>query len=466
MYHTLFSKGVRLTTTATLNSDMEIWTGILSSSVSVEQISVTLSGTATTCYASLTEVTGGLSVASYGGTGLAGTGVGTLGSVGMLLNNVVPANSLVVGFGYATGISYVFTPGFTYSYNYNLPLTPSCNTYLLSLGCQSAFISQASSFNFGMTFTTTTNPWEYGIVAIAISTSGAIVTQNTFNVGCYTPNILKSTTITGNTTYYYQLPYATNWALVGNTINIYIASYTSDGYHSTEPLTVGYYTTNTIGPVNANNPLYLLSTKTFTIATGYSATTIPLSWSPTIGIGNFQSFITLSTQYEGLKIYVCSATGSQYQDTADGYNPSIIYQQNVNSTALAFGGYITVTSYGLVQTVTSTITQGTSTIYSYATTSTTTVGTVTTVQTQIVTSVIFSLQGAAGGSYIELNLITYFPIWFLPLIFGTLGAEFGFGLGGLLYGLMIGLILGQLGGILPLWTVFIDVIMIYVLLRR
>ena len=467
-------------TGSTINTPSEnwitsIWYAQMPTTENYDSFTVTLSGSATTCKATAVVINSSLSFIPSNSNGVV-----TYSNIGYTSQTFIISGSQPFQ---ANSLSFYYQ-GYNYSstsspYNcgtYNAPYIPeytsSSNANFPSnwTGMSAYNFFQSSQNIFATTTGCTTGAIKSTVYQLLVTfgTSGqSIQFSYNFNIGGYTPNFAATaTTMTGNTTYGYTVPAFPFSIQTIMNITIWLSSYTSDGYHSNNNVILGIYQAANSGTISSSNPANYVTSKTFIVGTG--STKQELKFTPIITLSNNGPvLITATTQFKGLKVYLGVSTPQEYQDVPDGYNPSALNTLITNSTSISLGGFMNVIfTGGNGATVTSTITQGTSTVYSYATTSTTTVGTVTSIQTQVVTSVIFSLQGAAGGSYIELNLITYFPIWFLPLIFGALGAEFGFGLGGLLYGLMIGLILGQLGGILPLWTVFIDVIMIYVLLRR
>lgn len=192
--------------------------------------------------------------------------------------------------------------------------------------------------------------------------------------------------------------------------------------------------------------------------------------------------IGLYATHNGVHVVKCATSPPQMYDSGtvyttiianSGFNINFCSAQqyclaNINSaTTSPVQPYI----YALIQqpqvTIIQTSTNVATTVTQFFTvTSTTTTGVATTTVTQTTTIVTNALQGTTGSIQIMNNLITYLPLWMLPLMFGAVGGAFGFGTGGLLMGLMFALVLAQLDGQIPLWTVFIDIIMIYVLLRR
>lgn len=185
-----------------------------------------------------------------------------------------------------------------------------------------------------------------------------------------------------------------------------------------------------------------------------------------------QYAIGLFATHNGINIATCSTSMPTiyFQNQLNALTPrgpavNQPYLSGATSTTdnMSISALVNNPSVITLQTVTSTV----FTITSFSTiTSTTTTGTATQTVTVTTTQITNALQGPTGSALILSNLITYFPIWFLPLVFGFLGGQFGFGLGGLLFGILMGLTLGQLAGLLPLWTIFMNVVMLYLILRR
>jgi hypothetical protein len=358
----------------------------------------------------------------------------------------------------------------------------------------------------------------YGLI---FSTTGTIsVSQsNLVTYGCTSTNTptsgSSSTSVTGNETYWFtgytagsqagslfDFRNMTLWVnSIGLTnhqtkVDIYIVLWISSNVGTTPqgqlpsatfPFQQSYnYPSQAGGPVIGTTQLisiqhYTNTTNPFKISVGSNAVGTILA-SMTTG----QAFaIGLYTTHNGVKITNCTTATPQYYDVPSSYYNTIISESGIDigmsncvSSTLCMGPLLSATTNSLspylytqiltpsiitVQTSTNTIL----TITSFSTvTLTSTSGVATNTITVTTTIITDALQGPTGSVQITENLITYWPIWILPLVFGFMGGLFGFGLGGLLYGLMIGLMLGQLEGLLPLWTIFIDAVMIYLILRR
>jgi hypothetical protein len=458
------------------NSMTAYWIGQVANAENYDSFKITFSGTASSCFFNFIYVTSYLQYSSTGSGNSYYQDVASVSSGTLLTQNIgsgsLPANSISFYTVYSNesglgggGLGEAAAANLPYQY---LIGCASCGGELTNYAYSqsSTSLSAASSV---VAYNTVSKISFYEMVVTFITGSQAITNTYQFNVGCTNPNLaLTSTQLTGNTTYLYTLPLFSGSTATILSINLYIASYTSDGHHAQEPIAIGLYSTVGVGNISPTNyavaPYSLVITVNtgFTYASNGGALVISNpSWTMSSTSANY---LSISTKYTGLKIYQCASSSTMYQDTADGYFPSDLYSVITNSTNVAFGAQEQLVTFATVitSTVYSTIAVGTSVIYSYATTSTVTVGTVTSVVTQTTTATIYNLQGGQGSGAIETDLITFLPMWILPLLFGV-----GFGIIGLIIGLLLGMIIGISLGIVPLWAAFIlGVIMVYLFIRR
>ena len=319
-----------------------------------------------------------------------------------------------------------------------------------------------------------------------VSATGATTTQ----VGCTSGRQTSTSTnhnfaLPSNQTYWFQgnafgLPYNTFQTITN--ISVWVNSVVLHNHEPTVTLWIVLYAQNVYSSNNVNLNLPAAGNQ-YGLSFYYPALGVTLTNSSgkshlsisgiTLNIQSGQQYaIGLFATHNGVNIGTCP-TGSPtiyYQNQLSALTPrspavNQAYLSGATPTAYNMSMFVLINNPGIItlQTVTSTIAYVTvfSTVTSIASTTT-----YTATLTQTTTVITNALQGGTGGAQMITNLITYFPIWFLPLIFGFMGGFFNFGLGGLLFGLMLGLTLGVLDGQLPLWTVFVDALMVYLLLRR
>lgn len=265
-------------------------------------------------------------------------------------------------------------------------------------------------------------------------------------------------------------------------ISVWINSVVLHNHQPSATLWFVIYTQNTYSPnnINVNLPsggnIYNIGFQypqvglTVSNATGKSHFSLS---GIQFAINDGQQFaLGLYATHDGINIGTCSTSSPSLFNLARlntlipvAPNINLPYLSGFNNQAGNMTLMALVNTPGLTILQTNTNTIGTVTSYSTIT-STTTTGVATTTQTITTTVITNALQSPTGSALILTNLITYLPIWLLPLIFGFMGGMFGFGSGGLLFGILMGLIVMQLSNQLPLYTVFLDAIMIYLLLRR
>jgi hypothetical protein len=293
-----------------------------------------------------------------------------------------------------------------------------------------------------------------GTYAIAVFSTNGLSPQPQSITGVTGGNGLSSSSysLKSNETIFYPAETGQGTLVLSN-LTTRIKSISTDGGNANITLSVYelpsvYYTLYPITTANAFQRVFFY---TWNLPNNANAQTLWVI--PNIAITNGSSYaIGLSTDRKGIDVFGTTNSITLDNDTVDGYNPKLIttYSNSTNPLYLTASWYIippetnnTVDVYTTYTCPTgSTCTEtGSTTTYTFDTT-------------------ITNLASPTGGVLILTDMITYLPIWFFPLLFGKL-----LGTTGLLYGLMLALILGIFMGLFPYWTIFLIIIMIYLLLR-
>ena len=160
-------------------------------------------------------------------------------------------------------------------------------------------------------------------------------------------------------------------------------------------------------------------------------------------------------QYSGIALYEASQVGVvQYTFPNTKVAPPTSFYSTTNQSPRFF--MIMNFKYP-VALVTTTLTTA---ILTVSATVTTTFG----ATTQTVTSVSYvtSIDPNASGTIQVQSLITFAPLWILPLVMGGL-----FGFIGVFVGLILGMIIGVMTNLIPSWVVFlIGLLILFIVIRR
>lgn len=290
------------------------------------------------------------------------------------------------------------------------------------------------------------------------STTGGGGSSNCTGVSCgvsgggTTLDTTTSFTLTANTTYYYFATTNKGGITITN-VTSKTQSYSNGGAgKGTDTIMLAVYAMQ--GLTNLQN--FSTVTYPFTRIFNINLTTVngeTNKWlhGGTLNIGvpsNTSYIVTIISKYAGLSIYhSTTATVSMLsttEGTFSGATWSPPYQISIqtpyaNNLYLTWTG--TINPISIVQVISSTVV---STCAAGATclSATTTIW-------QTVTSSINNLQGGSGGTAITENLIYYWPVWLLPMLF------IPFGMQGILIGFIFGDVIGAISGIIPLWAAFL-----------
>ena len=338
--------------------------------------------------------------------------------------------------GYALSFSYLYTPtalqtSTTLQMNmggYPLTGTPNSNVYQ-SYSCTVNLVSS------------TCFEWDNWLSILIVNFNGQGGSTSTpatiYNNGCSFNPIANVSTHYGNlksnqTVFFYGQSTTSQIFL---NLTFYIKSVTAQSIG--DILNVNIYTNSNQNGITNANPLNLVYTAQSTLRT--TSTAFKVSLLPNIALpNNGQYAFGLSSKHNGIIIYRGNTGLTLYNDTADGYNP-------LQLTTLGTAQTYSMCMFGLIALPAITINVS----------GNNNGGTVT------ITSVITNLASPVGGALIISDLVTFLPFWILPLLFTALLRTTA----GLLYGLMIALMLGIFIGLIPYWTIFIVILMIYLLLR-
>lgn len=463
-----------------------IWyTNIVSTSATTMVIDLNTSpGYAGSCVYELYLITTGISVNNYNGIpgGInSGTGIYhvTANHFSLTSQDIInPTNTINFITGWisptpttsATGVSISITniSPVTSLRTEDAGVTPQFYMNSLYQYISSAFVS-----GYTMLYNLTSMPNGIGYYAglsVVSFNLGATGSSNCSNQSCGVVgggSTLDSTTsfqLIANTTYYYTGTTSTGGLTIQN-ITSKIAAYTNgNSGKSTDTYEIAVYSMNAgssfpTAVLNSGNPFVRTFNINGTIQTGSTNQFIHGGTLNLVIAPDTSYAVSIISKFTGLSIYH-TVNSEPMNYTNDGTFSGATWSPPYNiidKTTSPFNLYLFwygITTPNLL--ITTTVTTDLTTC---AVSSTCTVNLFTTWTTT--TSTINNLQGGTGGEAMISNLVTYWPIWLLPLFFTP------FGIQGVLLGFIFGTLLGALLGVIPLWAAFILVLVtIYLLSKR
>jgi hypothetical protein len=462
-----------------------IWyTNIITTGATTLTITLnTTPGQVNTCVFDLWLITTGISVNNYNGVpGFvgAGTGVFFVGSKTLNLASetvINPTNTInfIVGWTNATGVG---TPGFGTTITNISPVTTlrtiaACLNPCIAADFYYQYISSAfvSGYNVAFAFSSMSPGNKFGVGLSVVSFNlGVTGSSNCSNQSCGVVgggSTLDSTTsfsLIANTTYYYTGTTSTGGLTIQN-ITSKIAAYTNgNSGKSIDTYLLGVYSLNAGSSfpgavLNSGNPLVRIFNINGTISTGQTNQFIHGGTLNLVIAPDTTYAVSIISKFSGLSIYH-TINSEPMNYTTDGTFSGATWKPPYNIVDKAtspFNLYLFwygITTPNLLTTTTVTTDLTTCAVSSTCTANTVLVWTTT-------TSTINNLQGGTGGIAEISNLITYWPIWLLPMFF------IPFGIQGILVGFIFGVIVGGVLGIIPLWAAFVLALLtLYLLSKR
>lgn len=429
------------------------------------------------CYAYLFEASTPLSVKTLGGNqasynpGVNPQQIFNTPPISLLTNSLpTPANTLTFETAWistSNGGAEIITAN---NYNPHVLLTtntvglnPPITTFAYYL-----FNSIGSSipYNVALSITGTKSGYTYPLglsVVIFLTTANGSTTGGGGGSNCSgqscgvtgggaTVDTTTSFTITANTTYYFAATTSKGGLTIQN-VTSYAQLYTNGaGGKGTDTIMLAVYAMQ--GGTNIQNfstttfPFMRIFNINLTMVTGQTN-----KWlhGGTLNIGvpsNTSYIVTILSKFSGLSIFHSTQAGVSMLQTSEGifsgatWSPPFsitIQKPYVNNLYLTWTG--TVNPISIISVLSST------TVTSCISGAVCTSATTTIWQTATVS--VNNLQGGSGATAITGNLIYYWPIWLLPMLFIPFGVQ------GVLIGFIFGDILGAISGIVPLWAAFL-----------
>lgn len=412
----------------------------------------------------------------------------TLGNPPRLNTNLYSSTLHLTGIGQDVVFNYIFsnsTSGTNFvTFTPNNLINPLVNIFpdaICSGGWQEPIQCQASQITINLSPTTigaytygmniqnanaVTNTYSYAMFTVVFNTQVAPPPNcSTCGIGSggnsgkgITIDKTTSFSTTGNSTFFYLYDSPVGGALIQN-ISVKVSSYVNAGVgKSTEDIYLCIYmllpgqlsNKTAITSTNPLNQVYCqLDTTVKTGATDKYVHVYPNRLIPP----NTGFAIAIFSRYSGLRIYAAIVTDALKIDTVD-YTGTLGVPPIALSTFSPSSPNIYLTWSGsqtqVISNVTVTVT---------AASSTSTV-TTTSVSYQVTTLVYNNLKGGTGSIIITQNLVTYWPIWLIPMLF------IPFGIQGILIGFIMSLMLSGMLQIIPLWAAFLMALGIFYLLTK